>query len=99
MARKRASSFGQQGYVCSGRKVREDNKADVERVRTSSKRSTDGFLMRALAMAILCFCPPLIDPPFVPTSVSYLSGSQQGKVRLLGPRQGKSRLAVLDILK
>ena len=66
-------------YIVEARK--EDNEGDVECVRTSSRSSTDGFLMRALAMAILCFCPPLIDPPFVPTSVSYLSGSKQGKTR------------------
>ena len=66
-------------YIVEAR--REDNETDVECVRTSSRSSTDGFLMRALAMAILCFCPPLIDPPFVPTSVSYLSGSKQGKGR------------------
>jgi hypothetical protein len=66
-------------YRVEGR--RKDNEADAECEGTSSKRSTDGFLMRALAMAILCFCPPLIDPPLVPTSVSYLSGSKQGKTR------------------
>ena len=66
-------------YILEARK--EDNEADVVCVRTSSRSRTDGFLMRALAMAILCFCPPLIDPPFVPTSVSYLSGSKQGKTR------------------
>ena len=45
---------------------------------TSSKRSTEGCLMRARAIAILCFCPPLIDPPLAPTSVSYLDRNHMG---------------------
>mmetsp|Transcript_18040 Transcript_18040/g.24766 ORF Transcript_18040/g.24766 Transcript_18040/m.24766 type:complete len:104 (-) Transcript_18040:1600-1911(-) len=40
----------------------------------SSNNSTTGFLMRALAMAIRCFWPPLIEDPLDPTSVSYPSG-------------------------
>ena len=85
MARERASLYGQQSegectckmgekYGDEPMRRKEDNEADVEAdvecVRTSSRSSTEGFLMRALAMAILCFCPPLIDPPLVPTSVS-----------------------------
>mmetsp|Transcript_22245 Transcript_22245/g.46204 ORF Transcript_22245/g.46204 Transcript_22245/m.46204 type:complete len:200 (+) Transcript_22245:103-702(+) len=37
----------------------------------SSRRRISGFEMRALAMAILCLCPPLSFPPAMPTLVSY----------------------------
>uniref|UniRef100_A0A2H1VIQ9 SFRICE_002694 n=1 Tax=Spodoptera frugiperda TaxID=7108 RepID=A0A2H1VIQ9_SPOFR len=40
----------------------------------SSNMRTGGFLSTALAMAILCFCPPLRDIPRSPTSVSYPLG-------------------------
>mmetsp|Transcript_8991 Transcript_8991/g.15376 ORF Transcript_8991/g.15376 Transcript_8991/m.15376 type:complete len:84 (-) Transcript_8991:1639-1890(-) len=36
----------------------------------SSSSSTEGFLISARAMAMRCFCPPLIAAPFEPTSVS-----------------------------
>mmetsp|Transcript_32112 Transcript_32112/g.45659 ORF Transcript_32112/g.45659 Transcript_32112/m.45659 type:complete len:126 (+) Transcript_32112:224-601(+) len=42
-------------------------------VASSSKR-TLGFLTKALAMAILCRCPPLSCTPRSPISVSYPSG-------------------------
>ena len=37
----------------------------------SSNNKILGFLTRALAIAILCFCPPLNWAPLSPTSVSY----------------------------
>mmetsp|Transcript_46416 Transcript_46416/g.34089 ORF Transcript_46416/g.34089 Transcript_46416/m.34089 type:complete len:80 (-) Transcript_46416:298-537(-) len=37
----------------------------------SSRISICGFLMIALAMAILCFCPPDSFPPLSPQSISY----------------------------
>lgn len=42
------------------------SKADV----ASSSKRIFGSLIRALAMAILCFCPPLNKAPRDPTSVS-----------------------------
>mmetsp|Transcript_13635 Transcript_13635/g.13657 ORF Transcript_13635/g.13657 Transcript_13635/m.13657 type:complete len:124 (-) Transcript_13635:941-1312(-) len=36
----------------------------------SSKIRIFGFLMRALAIAILCFCPPLSMLPLIPTCLS-----------------------------
>ncbi|KAL5697735.1 hypothetical protein ACHQM5_028852 [Ranunculus cassubicifolius] len=39
----------------------------------SSSRSIVGFLMMALAIAILCFCPPDSCTPRSPHSVSYPS--------------------------
>ena len=43
------------------------SRADV----ASSSSSILGFRIKARAMAILCFCPPLNWDPFSPTSVSY----------------------------
>ena len=43
----------------------------------SSKRRILGFLTRALAMAIRCFCPPLSCAPRSPTKVSYFWKSKQ----------------------
>jgi hypothetical protein len=40
----------------------------------SSRRRTRGFRTSALAIAILCFCPPESCTPRSPTSVSYPSG-------------------------
>jgi len=40
----------------------------------SSKIRSSGIIMTALAMAILCFCPPDNVIPRSPTIVSYLSG-------------------------
>lgn len=37
----------------------------------SSNSSIFGFLIKALATAILCFCPPLSWVPWSPTRVSY----------------------------
>lgn len=36
----------------------------------SSKSKIYGFLIIALAMATLCFCPPDIWEPLIPTSLS-----------------------------
>jgi len=41
----------------------------------SSRSKSFGFLMRALAMATLCFCPPESLTPLSPTSVSKPSGN------------------------
>ena len=40
--------------------------------RQSSNISNLGFLIKALAMDILCFCPPLKLTPLSPSSVLYL---------------------------
>mmetsp|Transcript_25540 Transcript_25540/g.59857 ORF Transcript_25540/g.59857 Transcript_25540/m.59857 type:complete len:105 (-) Transcript_25540:262-576(-) len=40
----------------------------------SSRSRIFGFLTRARAIAILCFCPPLNCTPRSPTSVSYCKG-------------------------
>mmetsp|Transcript_34059 Transcript_34059/g.79126 ORF Transcript_34059/g.79126 Transcript_34059/m.79126 type:complete len:114 (-) Transcript_34059:862-1203(-) len=45
----------------------------------SSKKSTDGFLISARAMAIRCFCPPENCEPPLPTHVSNLSGRSSMK--------------------
>jgi len=42
------------------------SKAEV----ASSKSNIFGFLIIALAMATLCFCPPEIWDPFTPTFLS-----------------------------
>ena len=47
---------------------------------TSSSRRMRGFLSRARAMAMRCFCPPDICTPFSPMCVSYLH-AQQGMSR------------------
>ena len=44
-------------------------------VASSSSRIL-GFLIVALAMAILCFCPPLSCPPYEPTTVFNPSGNE-----------------------
>mmetsp|Transcript_54731 Transcript_54731/g.146516 ORF Transcript_54731/g.146516 Transcript_54731/m.146516 type:complete len:88 (+) Transcript_54731:126-389(+) len=41
----------------------------------SSRSSTAGSRTMARAMAMRCFCPPLIMTPRSPTSVLYLSGN------------------------
>mmetsp|Transcript_8844 Transcript_8844/g.26703 ORF Transcript_8844/g.26703 Transcript_8844/m.26703 type:complete len:107 (-) Transcript_8844:157-477(-) len=45
----------------------------------SSKTRSFGLLMRARAMATLCFWPPLSRAPPGPTSVSYPNGSSEMK--------------------
>lgn len=40
----------------------------------SSKIKIAGFLIKALAIAILCFCPPDMATPRSPTIVSYPLG-------------------------
>lgn len=42
----------------------------------SSKIKIDGFLIRALAIAILCFYPPLNFTPLSPTIVSSPNGNR-----------------------
>jgi len=49
----------------------------------SSSNSTLGFLTSALAMAILCFCPPDNCVPFEPNLVSYPYNSNEGIPYLL----------------
>nr|ACR34457.1 unknown [Zea mays] len=46
----------------------------------SSRRSTRGFISKALAMAILCFCPPDNLIPRSPTTVLYWSGKPHMKL-------------------
>jgi len=46
----------------------------------SSRRSTRGFISKALAMAILCFCPPDNLIPRSPTTVLYWSGKLHMKL-------------------
>jgi hypothetical protein len=55
----------------------------------------DGFLSIALAIAILCFCPPLSNALFSPTSVAYPSANDVMKSCALAARAACSISASL----
>mmetsp|Transcript_26553 Transcript_26553/g.26216 ORF Transcript_26553/g.26216 Transcript_26553/m.26216 type:complete len:87 (+) Transcript_26553:184-444(+) len=57
-------------FSCFSTSCRLDSTTVSKALVASSKTKIFGFLIRALAMATLCFCPPLSLLPLSPTSLS-----------------------------
>mmetsp|Transcript_4936 Transcript_4936/g.9416 ORF Transcript_4936/g.9416 Transcript_4936/m.9416 type:complete len:98 (-) Transcript_4936:2525-2818(-) len=66
------------------------SRADV----ASSSKRIFGFLTKALAMAILCFCPPESCTPRSPTSVSYPCGNPSIKDAAFASRAASSMASI-----